>query len=95
MNKDSDRLSPLFVCTCLNCHAKTEDNDNVPLTSGDVFGVNDMLDALRAFCEEQGAEMPFANNVFRGFLRKYLVVSRIITIFAQNKFIVIQVFGVW
>ena len=59
--------------------------DDVPSARGDVFGVNDMLDALRAFCREQGAEMPFANNVFRGFLRKYLVVSRIIAIFANDK----------
>lgn len=31
--------------------------DDVPSARGDVFGVNDMLDALRAFCREQGAEM--------------------------------------
>lgn len=69
--------------------------DDGPTACGNVFGVKNMLDRLNGFYREQGAEMPFANNVFRGFLRKYLVVSRIITIFAQNKFIVIQVFGVW
>ena len=32
--------------------------DDVPMASGDVFGVNNMLDVLRAFCEEQSVEMP-------------------------------------
>lgn len=32
--------------------------DDMPMASGDVFGVNNMLDVLRAFCEEQSVEMP-------------------------------------
>ena len=31
--------------------------DDVPMACGDVFGVNDMADAPRAFCEALGVEM--------------------------------------
>ena len=32
--------------------------DDVPMASGDVFGVNDLQDRLREFCREQGLEVP-------------------------------------
>lgn len=32
--------------------------DDVPTACGNVFGVIDMVDALRAFCEELSVEMP-------------------------------------
>lgn len=33
-------------------------SDDVPMACGDVFGVNDLQDRMRTFCEEQGLEMP-------------------------------------
>lgn len=33
-------------------------SDDVPMASDDVFGVNDIQDRLKAFCREQGLEMP-------------------------------------
>lgn len=32
--------------------------DDVPMVSGDVFGVNDMYDNLQALCRERGWDMP-------------------------------------
>ena len=48
--------------------------DDVPMACGDVFGVNDMADALRAFCEEQGVEMPLVRLIeVDDVLRPYAV----------------------
>ena len=33
-------------------------SDDVPMASGDVLGVNDLQDRLKAFCREQGLEAP-------------------------------------
>ena len=33
-------------------------SDDVPMASGDVFGVNDLQDRLKAFCREHGLEPP-------------------------------------
>ena len=33
-------------------------SDDVPMASGDEFGVNDLQDRLKAFCREQGIEAP-------------------------------------
>ncbi len=33
-------------------------SDDVPMACGDVFGVNDLQDRLKAFCRELGMEMP-------------------------------------
>ena len=33
-------------------------SDDVPMTYGDAFGVNALQDRLKAFCREQGMEMP-------------------------------------
>ena len=33
-------------------------SDDVPMACGDVFGVNDLQDRVKAFCREQGWEMP-------------------------------------
>ena len=33
-------------------------SEDVPVASGDVFGVNDLQDRLKAFCREQGLEAP-------------------------------------
>ena len=33
-------------------------SDDVPMTYGDVFGVNDLDERLKVFCREQGLEMP-------------------------------------
>lgn len=33
-------------------------SEEVPVASGDVFGVNDLQDRLKAFCREQGLEIP-------------------------------------
>ena len=33
-------------------------SDDVPMVCGDVFGTNDWQDRLKAFCREQGMEMP-------------------------------------
>lgn len=44
------------------------------MASGDVFGVYDMLDALRAFCREQGMEMPLVRLIeVDDVLRPYAV----------------------
>ncbi len=48
--------------------------DDVPIACGDVFGVNDMLDVLRAFCREQGMEMPLVRLIeVDDVLRPYAV----------------------
>lgn len=33
-------------------------SEDVPIASGDVFGVNDLQDRLKAFCREQGLDAP-------------------------------------
>ena len=33
-------------------------SEDVPMASGDVWGVNDLQDRLKAFCREQGFEAP-------------------------------------
>lgn len=33
-------------------------SEDVPMSSGDIFGVNDLQDSLKAFCREQGIEAP-------------------------------------
>ncbi len=33
-------------------------SEDVPMASGDVFGVSDLQDRMKAFCREQGLEMP-------------------------------------
>lgn len=33
-------------------------SEDVPMASGDVFGVNDLQDRLKAFCKERGLDMP-------------------------------------
>ena len=32
--------------------------DDVPMACGDEFGISDLLDSMKAFCKEQGLEMP-------------------------------------
>ncbi len=38
-------------------------SDDVPMASGDVFGINDMLDRLKAFCMERGLEVPMTRLI--------------------------------
>ena len=38
-------------------------SDDVPMASGDVFGINDMLDRLKAFCMERGLEEPMTRLI--------------------------------
>lgn len=48
--------------------------DDVSMACGDVFGVNDMLDRLAAFCREQGIEQPMMRVIeMDGVLRPYFI----------------------
>ena len=38
-------------------------SDDVPMACGDVFGINDMLDRLKAFCMERGLEVPMTRLI--------------------------------
>ncbi len=38
-------------------------SDDVPMACGDVFEINDMLDRLKAFCREQGIELPIVRLI--------------------------------
>ena len=49
-------------------------SDDVPMACGDVFGINDMLDRLKAFCRVQGLEVPIMRLIeVDGVLMPYAV----------------------
>lgn len=54
-------------------------SDDVPMACGDVLGINDMLDRLKAFCLEQGIEVPMTRLIeVDGVLMPYAVPLRLL-----------------
>lgn len=61
--------------------------NDVPMACGDVFGVNDMLDRLEAFCREQGIEQPMMRVIEAdGVLRPYFIPLHLVKNDQMNQF---------